>query len=288
MAKPKTVGFSTLAKKRKKTIEDDLEIDKRQRFTHSFRGHVAGDVGVAVEAALKKLGWEYWEDVFYIPGPFGGPGMPIPFSRHRITVPGSKEISVVPWGQYGIKELGEVALGTDRTLGVASLTCSLDVGSTDAKWLELIDAVDAILLEGVSMFKGHALKLQDPHDLIVPNYLDLSKKCEFICNDDTWAALMEGILHPIQMRKELSAAGVNLRRGAILEGKYGVGKSLVAYLVAQQAVANGWTFLTARPGLATVAMQIASPLQPCVVFIEDIRRCRPREPRPPQPTAEHH
>jgi transitional endoplasmic reticulum ATPase len=66
--------------------------------------------------------------------------------------------------------------------------------------------------------------------------------------------------------------GLPLKRAVLLEGPYGTGKTLAAYLTAQEANDNGWAFIQCRPGvddLQTV-LQTAKLYQPCVVFYEDI------------------
>jgi transitional endoplasmic reticulum ATPase len=74
--------------------------------------------------------------------------------------------------------------------------------------------------------------------------------------------------HPQRMRE----LGLPLKRSVLLEGPYGTGKTLGAFLTAQIAVENGWTFIYCRPGeddLDTV-MQTARIYQPAVVFFEDV------------------
>ena len=65
--------------------------------------------------------------------------------------------------------------------------------------------------------------------------------------------------------------GLPLKRAILLYGTYGVGKSLAGLLTAAEAVANGWTFLMARPGRDDFlqVMQTARLYQPACVFFED-------------------
>jgi transitional endoplasmic reticulum ATPase len=65
--------------------------------------------------------------------------------------------------------------------------------------------------------------------------------------------------------------GESLKRAVLLEGPYGTGKSLAAFLTAQKAEANGWTFLFVKPGDdLDAAMRTAQLYAPAVVFFEDI------------------
>jgi transitional endoplasmic reticulum ATPase len=64
---------------------------------------------------------------------------------------------------------------------------------------------------------------------------------------------------------------IPLKRGILMEGKYGTGKSLTAAVTALKAVANGWTFLSiSRVAGLKAALPFARMFQPCVIFAEDI------------------
>jgi transitional endoplasmic reticulum ATPase len=66
---------------------------------------------------------------------------------------------------------------------------------------------------------------------------------------------------------------VPLKRGVLLEGRYGTGKTLVARDLARICEANNWTFilLDKVQGLR-VALEFANRYAPAVVFAEDIDR----------------
>jgi hypothetical protein len=63
-----------------------------------------------------------------------------------------------------------------------------------------------------------------------------------------------------------------LKRAILFEGDYGTGKTLAAFLTAQIATANGWSFHYCRPGRDNIAtvMKTARLYQPAVVFFEDV------------------
>jgi transitional endoplasmic reticulum ATPase len=72
--------------------------------------------------------------------------------------------------------------------------------------------------------------------------------------------------------KAMRENGLPLRRTVLLHGPYGTGKTLAAYLTAQKAVENGWTFIFVRPGKDSLndALATARLYQPAVLFFEDI------------------
>jgi transitional endoplasmic reticulum ATPase len=78
---------------------------------------------------------------------------------------------------------------------------------------------------------------------------------------------------PILFTKAVRAAGIPLKRGVLLEGPYGCGKTLTQYVTAKYAADNGWTYLALdnTDDLAK-AMHVAKHFQPSVLAAEDIDR----------------
>lgn len=67
------------------------------------------------------------------------------------------------------------------------------------------------------------------------------------------------------------ALGQPLKRAVLVHGPYGTGKTLFTKETARRAVANGWTFIQAKPGDDLgEAMQTARLYEPAVVIFEDI------------------
>lgn len=67
------------------------------------------------------------------------------------------------------------------------------------------------------------------------------------------------------------AANIPIKRGILLHGPYGTGKTLTALYAASLCVENGWTFILVRPGdNIEGAINMAQKLQPACVFFEDI------------------
>lgn len=78
---------------------------------------------------------------------------------------------------------------------------------------------------------------------------------------------------PIEFTEKCSKYQIPLKRGVLLEGPYGVGKTLTAAVTAQKCMANGWTFiyLDKVAGLKS-AISLAKLYEPAVIFAEDIDR----------------
>lgn len=108
-----------------------------------------------------------------------------------------------------------------------------------------------------------------------PDFIDLRKvgEADVIHVPETEALIRNTIFAPLKHTASCRKHGVPLKRGVLLSGKYGCGKSLTARVTAKVATDNGWTFimLNRSQGLAA-AIEFAKPYQPCVIFAEDIDR----------------
>jgi ATPase family protein associated with various cellular activities (AAA) len=121
-----------------------------------------------------------------------------------------------------------------------------------------------------SIYRGKALI---GGDQIMPQFLDVRKvnPDHVIYSDSVLQQLNANVWSLIEHTDLMKELGESLKRAVLLEGPYGTGKSLAAFLTAQRAVANGWTFLFVRPGDdLDAAMRTAQLYAPAVVFFEDI------------------
>lgn len=125
-------------------------------------------------------------------------------------------------------------------------------------------------LKASSIYKGKALI---GGDQLMPTFLDVRKvdPAHVIYSDDVLQQLNANVWALIEHTDLMRDLGEPLKRAVLLEGPYGTGKSLAAFLTAQKCVENGWTFLFARPGDdLDSAMRTAQLYAPAVVFFEDI------------------
>lgn len=124
-------------------------------------------------------------------------------------------------------------------------------------------------LRNHSIYRGQAIVGSDN-----PEFLDLSTfdASKIVFSDSVTHTLSGTLMAPIRFTDQFRREGISLKRAMLLEGPYGTGKTSIGQWVAQVAVANGWTFISAKPGRDKVedVLRTARLYQPAVVFIEDI------------------
>lgn len=134
-----------------------------------------------------------------------------------------------------------------------------------------------------SLYKGKAIKMNfmeaNPEVFNIhqecPGFIDcdLIKEEELILNDNVLTLIEEALLTPIKKTKICRKHKIPLKRGILLEGIYGTGKSLTAYLAAKCAEQYGWTFIYLNSvAHLQKAIFFAKQYAPAIVFAEDIDR----------------
>lgn len=180
----------------------------------------------------------------------------------------------VPFGKISLEELGEdseinINYDNDRHLLLIKGQCQF-------KYQSLIDdIVDRTkeLLATESIYKNQALEitnLSEPKIMtlagIDKQFMVLSKKTEFELQP-----LRSRILYP----EKCIDKGIPLKYGCLLEGKYGTGKTLLAFKLAKDAVNNDWSFVYLKdPSLLAETLRMCKVVDRSghgvIVFVEDI------------------
>jgi hypothetical protein len=136
-----------------------------------------------------------------------------------------------------------------------------------------------------SVYRGKAIRVgvDEGGDLqlhVQPEFMNLSDvtMSDMIHTGETEALIKTNIFAPLQHTDACRKNRIPLKRGILLEGKYGTGKSLTARVTAKVATDNKWTFivLDRAQGLGA-AIEFAQAYQPCVIFAEDIDRAADRD-----------
>lgn len=266
MAKKQPMGFgqsiTTPTKKKKNLLKapEDAVL-----YSHDFDGIIPGDVCISLEKALLALSLNFEEVSTITISPMGGPPIETPFVRY------STEDNVeIPYGTFRVEGLGDISLSQHRysatTLSIRGLLNSSDCKTV---WRSLIAKVNELGMSE-SIFRNRAFQVNSPQDLIVPLALPLDQDLTVIFNPEVEKTLNTCVLWPLKNRLKAKKAGIRLRRGAILDGYYGCGKSLFLYKAAKVAFENGWTVVNITPGMISVAAMVAPVLGDCCLIVEDV------------------
>lgn len=185
---------------------------------------------------------------------------------------GPNESEQVPWGLVTVPSMPgcDIYLSAtrDKELG---LLFQVNVEGK-RKWRHHVQGLFKLIeaeLETASLYRGKAIDGQEN-----PKFLDLSGVTpeKVIYSDEATRQLEANLWSLLRYTDTMRGLGVGLKRAVLLEGPYGTGKTLAAYLTAQLAVENDWTFIYCRPGRDDLfeVMGTAKLYQPSVVFFEDV------------------
>jgi transitional endoplasmic reticulum ATPase len=137
------------------------------------------------------------------------------------------------------------------------------------------------IVKDESIYRGQAIRVKfekdprkfNPRDC--PNFIDTTstRPEELIFSDAVKKAVETSLFTPIEHTERCRKYQIPLKRGILLEGPFGTGKTLTAYVAAKKCVENKWTFiyLSKVEDLKT-AIHFAKAYQPALIFAEDIDR----------------
>lgn len=156
-------------------------------------------------------------------------------------------------------------------------------GEVDANDVPKVEKVANEVQERVrthSIFRGKAFKLRTDRDGDLdsksqPEFLDLSRVSadDLFFSKDIKTQLQTTLFTPIEKTQLCREYRIPLKRGILLAGPYGTGKTLTAFVAAKKAEENGWTFIMVdRVSAIADAYAMAGQYAPAIVFAEDIDR----------------
>jgi hypothetical protein len=137
------------------------------------------------------------------------------------------------------------------------------------------------MLAQYSLYKGKAFRVgmemqtegfEQKLTMETPEFIDTRfMPADLMLNRDTWDLLTAGLWTPIERTEQTKHYGTALKRGVLLQGPYGTGKSLTALETARKAQDNGWTFIYLKNvnDLKRI-YPFAARYAPSVIFAEDI------------------
>lgn len=236
------------------------------------------DGAVALQKALSRL--YGWTNLIPTEGFFG----PQPPQMVSVEI-GFNETIQVPWGQCAVPKIdGLLSTGfaNENDLPVFRLAGKVK-RKDESKVLDIARLMRQIVREE-SIYRGKAIKINfrdsdgdrkgfDPS--FAPKFIDLdAARGEVpIFSKDIEEVIETTLFNPVQHTKECLEYGIPLKRGVLLEGPYGCGKTLTSCQLATICVENEWTFIYLEDARdLDVALSFARLYEPCVLFCEDIDR----------------
>lgn len=216
-------------------------------------------------------------DLVQTPGFFG------PTPPHMVSVatgPETKDTIQIPWGRMQLPGIdGYIETSATISDGRPVFVIGGEIKRLhEEKLHDIADDVRAFVRE-FSLYRGKAIKVEfheagrrdNPFDdKFAPKFLAASHH-EVILNDDAQQRLQVELYNPVVYADRCRQFGIPLKRGVLLEGPYGTGKTLTAHSLASTCTEHGWTFIYLENAEALQnAIAFARLYQPCVIFAEDI------------------
>lgn len=203
-------------------------------------------------------------------GPNNGDSVQVPWGKMIIPIPGDKGAD----GKWNTATGIAVETGAhedDHGAYVFHVSGKLKRKNTHIV-KELVElARDIIASE--SIFRGKAVTIHDNET--APKFINVMRQAaeELILNREIAALVEVNLMTPIRQTALCQKHGIPIKRGVLLEGHYGTGKSLTGAAVARTCAENGWTyFLLDDVRFLEGALRLAKNYAPAVVFAEDIDR----------------
>lgn len=212
------------------------------------------------------------------PGFFGSKP---PHFIHVKTGPGPNDNIQVPFGSFKLPNIsGTLSLSYGESRGIPVLVVGGQVKAKERTIVMEIVNLTKKFSKEQSIYRGKSIILEKDE---TTDGLNMDEPLRFfdphagsevpIFNKETEELIDVAILTPLRKSAACRTAKIPLKRGILLEGEYGCGKTLTARQVAGVANENNWTFILVSSAQALkYALTFAKMYQPCVVFTEDIDR----------------
>jgi transitional endoplasmic reticulum ATPase len=262
----------------RKKEEDEKVVGVHAELNNSY----PVDGWVAFHKAIKEI--YGWTDLRPTPGFFGDtpPAM--------ISVPiSATETAEFPWGKITFPGL-DGALGTGFGWNPPQFIINGQIKQKNVAQFHRIVEKTKQILKTDSLYRGKAVRIsykwaRDDREAdrppgasfnaitCAPKFMELGNLADdtLIFSADVEKAIRIGLFTPIERAAQCRKYGVPLKRGVLLQGPYGCGKTLTALVTARKAAANGWTFIYLDSVLdLEEGLKFAAHYSPCVLFVEDI------------------
>lgn len=258
------------------TLERKAQDEETELDVHEMIDAFPEDALVAFNEAMRqKYGWASPTPIMT----FFGPVAP-----DLITVKTGPNIGdevQVPFGQFTLPGVeNPIQTHRHRQGDRMVLVITGTVRKREAPVVKELANLAREILKSGSIYRGKAirLKVDEDGDLIqseAPTFLPTAyiNPDELILNPDELEQVKAALWAPVQNTEACLRHRIPLKRGVLLEGTYGTGKTMTANVTSKICVDNGWTYILLDDVRALKdALLFAQRYAPAVVFAEDAER----------------
>ena len=257
--------------KRRMTFEEEEVVVRRTYNVFPWDGAHA-----LMLALTERYGWAAAEAT---PGVFGSN----PPQMLDVQV-GYGQTKKVPWGRFSLPQVeGFVQCSAQKKDGRVSFELVGKVLRKDEPTIELLfDTVEKTLRTN-SIYMGKAIKIRfrdndgNLLEMPEPEFMNLNgiSRDSLVYSDDVQNLIETNLFTPIERVSDCIANDMPVKRGVLLGGPYGTGKTMAATVAAALATNVGVTYVyVPRSDELSDAIQFAKQYsdKACVIFCEDIDR----------------
>lgn len=198
------------------------------------------------------------------------------------TAPGV--FATVPWGRFSLPNVrGHIETGVARKEGRYVFSINAQILRMNEDTVRSLFAEVREFLKDGSIYKGKAIQMRfrdeegKPLEMPQPKFIDTSRidPNGLIYAQEVMDSVETNLFVPVSRALDCINNGIPVKRGVLLAGTYGTGKTLAATVASRLATDAGITYVYAkRADELSDAIEFAKQYQSpaCVVFCEDIDR----------------
>lgn len=276
-AKPKEMGTREAAKYLLKVADQE---EQMVDFSRKYEGYEPHDVAAAFTRVIERQFGFVLSQTAVVQGFFGPIRIPPEIISFQIDVDKSATIILGQFALPGVEGTVNTQITQERGANKPRFfMLTAEIMQKNRDFMDRLANEVELEVKNNSVFRGkqfgYRLKDDEGDYLKIPQitFLNLDKVITPIFPEHVEEQINVSVYTPIEKTQRWTDAGLPLKRGVLLYGPFGTGKTLTSYEVAKKCRENNWTFMVCdRPDEFPELLRLARNYQPCVVFCEDIDR----------------